>query len=80
MYLSIKYLGDWFHSEGIRVIVVGIGSGVDEQGLRSMTKNNGQSSSTHDHYFDAAHVQELTSPAFIENSIEGCNFAFGKYI
>jgi hypothetical protein len=40
-----------------------------------MCKHNGQGSETHDHYFDAQHINELISAKFIENSIEGCNFA-----
>ena len=51
---------------------------MDPNDLKTMCKNNGQGSETHDHYFDAANIDELVSARFIENSIEGCNFATGK--
>jgi len=73
--VPLRTVGNWFHAENIRVIVVGIGSGVNPNDLKTMCKNNGQSSETHDHYFDAANIDELVSARFIENSIEGCNFA-----
>ena len=67
-----------FHDEGIRVIVVAIGQGIDVDELKSMTKHDGVSDTTHDHFFHENDIEKLTSDAFIHNSIEGCNFAAGN--
>merc|ERR1712018_153490 len=65
-----------FHDEGIRVIIVAIGKGIDVDDLKSMTKHYGLSDDTHDHFFHVENdIEELTSDTFIQNSIEGCNFA-----
>ena len=75
----LKEVAQSFHDEQIRVIVVGIGSGINENDLRSMTKNHGVSNTTHDHFFHVKKdIEDLTSQTFIDNSIEGCNFAVGK--
>ena len=74
----LKEVAQPFHDEQIRVMVVGIGSGIKESDLRSMTKNHGVSTSTHDHFFHAKDISHLASQKFIDNSIEGCNFAIGK--
>jgi len=71
----LKEVAQPFHDEHIRVMVVGIGSGIKESDLRSMTKNHGISTSTHDHFFHAKDISHLASQKFIDNSIEGCNFA-----
>jgi len=72
----LSEVGEDFHKKHIRVIAVGVGTGVREADLISMTKDNGKGSNTHDHYFDASHGDELASDDFISNTIEGCNFAF----
>ena len=59
------------------MIVVAIGDGVNESDLRSMTKFDGKSMESHDHYFHVDDTKKLTSVEFIENSIEGCNLATG---
>ena len=77
----LKEVAQPFHDENIRVIVVAIGDGINENDLRSMTKHNGKSEVTHDHFFHVKKdIKELTSQTFIENSIEGCNLAAGDTI
>ena len=77
--LSLKDLCKKNWVEGIRVIVVAIGKGIDVEDLKSMTKHHGVSDDTHDHFFHVENdIEELTSDTFIQNSIEGCNFAAGK--
>ena len=74
----LKLLNLFMMKEYLRVIVVAIGKGIDVDELKSMTKHDGVSDTTHDHFFHENDIEKLTSDAFIHNSIEGCNFAAGK--
>ena len=73
---TLQEIGQWFHDKHIRVIVAGIGDGVDSDGLRSMTLDH---STTHTMYFPVDHINDIARPQTVDNILEGCNFAYGKF-
>merc|ERR1711982_280378 len=70
---TLEEIGQWFHDKHIRVIVAGIGDGVDSDGLRSMTLDH---SKTHTMYFPVDHINDIARPQTVDNILEGCNFAY----